>query len=159
MKKAIVLGLVVLLVIGSAVAAHAKAQKADLKDVEGNTVGFVIFNNPDPTDIPIMSITPEGVWIDFSEGNETNIKVVVSLKKGSPTTTYPFSFYGQGPGGVLSIDNFGVLTTNPRGKGNWTSTSEDPWSHAIVGPPGQWEIYVTVGGIFTSDTVTLNLKT
>jgi len=139
MKKALVLGLVVLLVIGSAVAAHAKAQKADLKDINGNTVGFVIFNNPNPED------------------NETNCKVVVSLKKGSPTTTYQIDFYAQGPSGIpISIYRFGYLTTNPRGKGNWTS--EEQWWNLRLGPePGQWEIYVTVGAIFTSDTVTLNL--
>ena len=140
MKKALVLGLVVLLVIGSAVAAHAKAQKADLKDGEGNTVGFVIFNNPDPKD------------------NKTNIKVLVSLKKGSPTTTYQVDFFAQRyDGHPISIYRFGVLTTNPRGKGNWTS--EEHWWNLRLGPePGQWEIYVTVGAIFTSDKVTLNLK-
>ena len=140
MKKTMVLGLVVLLVIGSAVAAHAKAQKADLKD-ENGTVGFVIFNNPDPKD------------------NETNIKVVVSLKKGSPITTYDVDFHARCPdtGGSVDITPFGFLTTNPRGKGNWTS--EDIPFHLILGvEPGQWEILVTVGTIFTSDTVTLNLK-
>ena len=138
MKKTMVLGLVVLLIIGSAVAAHAKAQKADLKDVDG-IVGFVIFNNPDPKD------------------NGTNIKMVVSLKKGSPTTTYVISLYAQGPYGLIYIGGFGSLTTNSRGKGNWTS--EDDWPHLVLGvEPGQFEIYVTVGTIFTSDTVTLNLK-
>ena len=143
MKKALILGLVVLLVIGSAVAAHAKAQKADLKDVDGNTVGFVIFNNPDPKD------------------NECNLKVVVSLKKGSPTTTYDVDFhalcYDPDAGSSVHITPIGFLTTNSRGKGNWTS--EDDWSHLVLGKePGQWEIWMIVGGIFTSDTVTLNLK-
>ena len=140
MKKTMVLGLVVLLVIGSAVAAHAKAQKADLKDVDGNTVGFVIVNNPDPED------------------NGTNINMVVSLKKGTPTTTYRISLYTQGPtDGFLYIAEFGLLTTNSRGKGTWTS--EDRWPNLILYPPGPREIWVTVGGIFTSDKVTLNLKT
>lgn len=139
MKKTMVLGLVVLLVIGSAVAAHAKAQKADLKDVDGNTVGFVIFNNPDPKD------------------NGTNIKVVVSLKKGSPTTTYVISLYAQYLYGLIYMGGFGSLTTNSRGKGNWKS--EDRWPHLVLGvEPAQFEIYVTVGTIFTSDKVTLNLK-
>ena len=139
MKKALVLGLVVLLVIGSAVAAYAKAQKADLKD-DGDTVGFVIFNNPDPKD------------------NGTNLKVVVSLKKGNPTTTYVISLYAQGATDeYYYIGGFGDLTTNSRGKGTWTS--EDRWPNLILGvEPGQFELWVTVGGIFTSDKVTLNLK-
>ena len=141
MKKTMVLGLVVLLVIGSAVAAHAKAQKADLKDVDGNTVGFVIFNNPDPKD------------------NEGNIKLVVSLKKGSPTTTYNVDFHARRSdiGFFLEITPLGYLTTNPRGKGNWTS-EDIPFPLTIGTKPGQYEIWVTVGGIFPSDKVTLNLK-
>ena len=60
-------------------------------------------------------------------------------------------------GGFVDINAFGFLTTNPRGKGNWTS--EDIPFHLILGvEPGQWEIWVTVGAIFTSDKVTLNLK-
>jgi len=139
MKKAMVLGLVVLLVIGSAVAALAKAQKANLTDVDESTVGFVIFNNPYPED------------------GEGNIEVVVSLKKGSPTTTYEVWLHGHCPGtGDLITHQLGDLITNPRGKGNW-AFGDVSWD-LLIGIPGGWEMYVTVGENFTSDTVELDLK-
>ncbi len=99
MKKTMVLGLVVLLVIGSAVAAHAKAQKADLKDGNGNTVGFVIFNNPDPAD--------EGY----------NLTMLVSLKQGEPNVTYEVDMPNEGPEMIGTLVA-GDLTTNRRGHGN-----------------------------------------
>jgi len=61
MKKAIVLGLVALLVIGSAVAVYGKAQKVDLVPCgAANVVGFVVFNN---------------------SSGPNNLQVTVSLKK------------------------------------------------------------------------------
>jgi len=47
MKKAFVIGLAVLLVIGSVVAVYAKAAKCPLVQVNAPSgQGFVIFNNP-----------------------------------------------------------------------------------------------------------------
>ncbi|UCG93729.1 MAG: hypothetical protein JSW13_04560, partial [Candidatus Aerophobus sp.] len=72
MKKALVLGLVVLLVIGSAVATYGRDKKVDLINFAKpeEVVGFVIFNT------------------SHLAAEVYRLTVLVSLKQGKPKVTY-----------------------------------------------------------------------
>jgi hypothetical protein len=80
MKKIIILGLVLLMVVVFATSIFGKAEKSDLIDNDGtkttdpigDVVGFVILNNPNPDE----------------EDDGCNLVVVVSLKNGEPNTSY-----------------------------------------------------------------------
>ena len=155
MKKALVLGLVALLVMGFGATAYAKAQKVFLQKVTGGTscswtldevVGFVIFNNPDPAE----------------EGSQ--LTVVISLKKGDPTTTYKVGFCivlpGSGTTAPESPSPSGwTLTTNHRGHGNLELNL-----YGVAFPPGlcQVSIPLMVDGLeaakFATEPVKIVLK-
>ena len=121
MKKALVLALVVLLVIGSAAAAYAKSQKVALIDAaKDRSAGFVIFNNPDPAD------------------EDYNLTMLVSLKQGEPNVKYVvfLHFQRQIPGFMC----VGDLRTNRRGRGNLE------YHGVTFMPPGfLWQVWVELG--------------
>jgi hypothetical protein len=116
MKKIIILGLVLLMVVVFATTVCGKAQKLDLidnsdysnvaiQDPVGDDVGgFAILNNPDPNE----------------EGDGCNLVVVVSLKDGEPDSDYNI-YLEEWKDGVPNRCAYliGVLHTNEDGKGNF----------------------------------------
>lgn len=140
MKKAVVLGLVALLVIGSAVAVHAKAEKEDLYATPvpkqfsqtGTVAGFVILNNPAGTN---------------------NLIVEVSLKGGASNATYGVYLEKYSAAFVwLNYTYLGDLTTNRQGKGNaHFNPSLTPGVYCL-------QIAVGAGWNFASNGVAITLK-
>ena len=110
MKKIIILGLVLLMVVIFATTVFAKAQKFDLiegssliqEDLDGESVGFVILNNPNPED----------------EDDECNLVVVVSLKDGVPSTLHYIYLNHWIDGSRKYWYTIGTLTTNKFGNAN-----------------------------------------
>ena len=135
MKKALVLALVVLLVIGSAAAAYAKSQKVTLIDAANDrSAGFVIFNNPDPAD------------------EDYNLTMLVSLKQGEPNVTYDVLVRIEEPGVNVSLwYDAGDLTTNRRGHGNLEF-------HNSFLSPGLYTVQAFVTSKFYTDPVEILLK-
>ncbi len=102
MKKALVLGLVVLLVIGLAVAIYGRDKKVDLINFTPpeEVVGFVIFNT--------SHLAAEGY----------RLTVLVSLKQGKSEVLYSVEVRAESPGSEDDIFLAGEFTTNHRGHGN-----------------------------------------
>lgn len=148
MKKAVVLGLVALLVIGSSVAVYARAQKLDLiedpvpmeADQSGTVAGFAILNNPDPAD------------------DGYNLTVVVSLKEGDTATTYRVFLEEYDMSGWVGYIEIGSLTTNRRGKGNVKINLTLPLDEEH--PTGTYCLQVAVGAgwDFATKAVQITLK-
>ena len=131
MKKAIVLGLVVLLVIGSAVAAYSRDKKVDLiNSTSKEVVGFVIFNP--------SHLAAEGY----------RLTVLVSLKQGKPKATYEVEVWAESPGSEDPPPLDGKFTTNHRGHGNLQLKSgpDDALSRGA-----RWSFHVLVSGIEGDD--------
>ncbi len=98
MKKIIVLGLVVLLVIGSAIAVYGKAQKVDLfDDTSGARVGWVIAN----------------------KNGAGEIIVQIHVQKGQADT--PFYVFIKNDNWIYAGDpsRDGEFMTNNQGNGNF----------------------------------------
>ena len=126
MKKALVLGLVVLLVIGLAVAIYGRDKKVDLINFTPpeEVVGFVIFNT--------SHLAAEGY----------RLTVLVSLKQGKPKATYEVQVRAKGPESEEYIFG-GKFTTNHRGHGNLQLKS----GPGDVLYQGTWSFVVPVWGI------------
>jgi len=107
MKKIIILGLVLLMVVVFATTVFSKAEKSDLiknpgswnPDPIGEVVGFAIINNPDP----------------IEEGY--NLTVIVSLKKCDENFIYKVYLERYTNGGAPIWNVIGELTTNEVGNG------------------------------------------
>ena len=152
MKKIIILGLVLLMVVSFATAALAKAEKSDLikdpgswnPDPIGEVVGFAIINNPDP----------------IEEGY--NLTVIVSLKKCDENFTYKVYLERYTNGGKPIWNVIGELTTNEVGNGtveinlDTNNLSRSPFS------AGKYKLQIAVSKSTTWDfantAVEINIK-
>lgn len=145
MKKAVIVGLVVLLVIGSAVALYGKAEKSDL--------ATAVYKNPSPTGASVGFAT-----LNNPSGKNFNLIVVVSLKAGMPNTKYFVYLEKYDSAGTWLdwVGPIGELDTDPNGRGNVNLK----W---LLKPGGLYCLQVVLadaGGnwIFANTMAPINLK-
>ena len=149
MKKIILLGLVLLMVVVFATTVFGAAQKSDLiydpgaqnANPSGDVVvGFAIINNPS---------NPNGLDGD-------NLIVVVSLKKCeqvSPDTTYGVYLEGYYEDDVWYGEMYiGDLVTDKLGKG----TAEFKLYAPV--PPGTYKIQIVVGASWAFGTTAVDIE-
>ena len=139
MKKIIILGLVLLMVVVFATSIFGKAEKSDLfkgsnvgnPEPSGDVVGFAIINNPDPIE------------------EDYNLTVVVSIKKCAPNFTYTVYLERYAPGPIYN--DIGELTTNEVGNGTVEINLDTNYLSRYSFGVGEHrlQIVVSIGGAWT----------
>jgi len=140
MKKIIILGLVLLMVVVFATTVFGKAEKSDLVEGPGNSgnqnpsgevVGFAIINNPDPIE------------------EDYNLTVVVSIKKCAPNFQYRVYLERYAPGPIYNL--IGELTTNEVGNGTVEINLDTNYLSRYPFGAGEHklQIVVSIGGAWT----------
>ncbi|MBU4511068.1 hypothetical protein KJ830_08495 [bacterium] len=151
MKKIIILGLVLLMVVVFATTVFSKAEKSDLiknpgswnPDPSGEVVGFAIINNPDPVE--------EGY----------NLTVIVSLKKCDENFTYKV-YLERYTNGAPIWNVIGELTTNEVGNGTVEINLDTNYLSRLPFGAGKHKLQIAVSKgttwDFANTAVEINIK-